>query len=98
MPIHGDKILLVKTPGGGLKTMRNTVCPCTGALTSVAKMNDSDHMVVFSKRGSFIMHESTGDIDWMTRTKDDSCELELELVPYSEAKPILEKAGFQRRQ
>ena len=24
-------------------------------------------------------------------------ELELELVPYSEAKPVLEKVGFQRR-
>ena len=44
------------------------------------------------------MHEFTGDIDWMTRTKNDSFELELELVPYSEAKPILEKAGLQRRQ
>ena len=80
-----------------MKTMRNTVCPCTGPLTSVAKLCDSDNLVAFSNYGSFILDFKSGAIDWLTRTKDDCYELELELVPYSEAQPLLEKSGFPRR-
>ena len=103
MPIHGDKILVAKTPGGVNKIMRNTVCPCTGPLTSVAKLCDAENLVAFSNYGSFIMDLKTGAIVWMTRTKDDCYELELEVVPYSEAKALLNSAGwsegqgFQRR-
>ena len=97
MPIHGDKILVVKTPGGVKQIMRNTVCPCIGPFTSVAKLCGSDNLVAFSNYGSYIMDLNIGAIGWMTRTKDDCYELELEVVPYSEAKPLLEGQGFQRR-
>ena len=33
----------------------------------------------------------------MMERVDDTLELELEIVPYAEAKPMLEKAGFQGR-
>ena len=32
-------------------------------------------------------------IEWIDRN-DDAYEMELEIVPYDEAKPLLEKAGF----
>ena len=82
--------------------MRNQVCPCTGPLTSVARLVDSDNFVGFCKTGSFIMDLAYGQIDWLDR-KDDTFELELEFVPYAEAKAmpsakaILEKSGGPRR-
>ena len=75
-----------------MRTMRNQVCHCTGALTSVSALVDSDNCVGFSPAGSFVLNLQTGDIDWMER-KDDTFELELEVVPYAEAKSQLEQ-GF----
>ena len=57
-------------------------------------MVDADHFVGFSTAGSFIMNMRTGAIDWMER-KDDGFELELEVLPYTEAAPLLKQAGFQ---
>ena len=36
----------------------------------------------------------TNDVDWLERV-DDCFELELEVVPYEEAKPLLAAAGFR---
>ena len=77
--------------------MRNQVTSCTGPLTSIAQMVDADNFVGFSKKGSFILNLNTGEIEMMERV-DDTFEIEVEIVPYAEAKPQLEKAGFQRRQ
>ena len=96
MPNQGEKILLIKSPGGSLKTMRNQVTSCTGPLTSIAQMVDADNFVGFSKKGSFILNLNTGEIEMMERV-DDTFEIEVEIVPYAEAKPKLEKAGFQGR-
>ena len=97
MPNHGERTLVIKTPGGSLKTMRSQVTPCTGSLTSIAQMVDADNFVGFSKRGSFILNLNTGELEMMERV-DDTFELELEVVPYAEAKPMLEKQpGFQRQ-
>ena len=79
--------------------MRNQVCPCTGPLTSVAKLIDSDHFVGFCSLGSFILNMRTDEVDWLERN-DDCFELELEIVPYHEAKPQLDSiknAGFPGR-
>ena len=76
--------------------MKNQVTPCTGPLTSVAKIIDANNFVGFSAAGSFILDLTTGDVDWLERV-DDCFELELEVMPYTEAKPILEAAGFQRQ-
>ena len=57
---------------------------------------DADNFVGFSTAGSFILNMRTGAIDWMER-KDDCFELELEVLPYAEAAPMREKAGFQWR-
>ena len=81
---------MVKKPSGSLMSMRNQVCPCTGSLTSVARLIDSDHFVGFSSAGSFILNLRTNEVDWLTR-KDDQFELELEVIPYVEAKQHLEK-------
>ena len=83
-----------KTPSGALMSFKDQVCHCTGPLTSVAKMVDADHFVGFSAAGSFIMSMRTGAIDWMERN-DDGFELELEVLPYAEAAPLLKLAGFQ---
>ena len=88
MPNHGEKVLLVQKPSGRLMSMRNTVCPCTGPLTSVAKLCDADHFVGFCSAGSFILNLRTNEVDWLTR-KDDQFELELEIVPFAEAKKHL---------
>ena len=94
MPQLGQRTFVVKTPSGALMSFKNQVCHCTGPLTSVAKMVDADNCVGFSTAGSFIMNTRTGAIDWMER-KDDGFELELEVLPYTEAAPLLKKAGFQ---
>ena len=94
MPQFGQRHLDVKTPSGAPMSSKNQVCHCTGPLTSVAKMVDADHFVGFSTAGSFIMNMRTGAIDWMER-KDDGFELELEVLPYTEAAPLLKQAGFQ---
>ena len=96
MPNHGQRTLVVKTPSGQLKSMRNQVTPCTGALASIARMVDADNLVCFSKAGSFILDLQTDNVEWMER-KDDCFEMALEVVPYAEAKPMLTKAGFPRR-
>ena len=100
MPNHGERRLIVKTPCGALKSMRNQVCPCTGPLTSVAHMADANNIVAFSPMGSFVMDLTTGSIDWLER-KDNTFEMELEVVPYAEAvklpgaQALLESPGFQ---
>ena len=43
--------------------------------------------------GSFIMDLATGEFDRMTRI-NDCFELELEVVPHSEAAPLLKASGF----
>ena len=93
MPNHGEKVLVVKTPSGEIKKMRNQVCQCTGPLTSLSKLVDADNFVGFSSAGSFILNMRTGSIDWLER-KDDRFEMELEVVPYSEALPLLKRPGF----
>ena len=96
MPQLGKRTLVVKMPSGALMSFTNQVCQCTGPLTSVAKMVDADNFVGFSTAGSFILNMRTGAIDWMER-KDDCFELELEVLPYAEAAPMLEKAGVPGR-
>ena len=97
MPNHGERTLVVKMPAGKPKSMRNQVCPCIGPLTSVARLIDSDNFVGFSTAGSFVLDLKSGDIDWMIR-RDDTFELELEVVPYAEAKAMPSaKAVFQKK-
>ena len=76
--------------------MRNQVTPCTGPLTSVAKMIDANNFVGFCSLGSFVLDLETNEVDWLERV-DDCFEIELEVLPYTEAKPLLESAGFQGR-
>ena len=45
------------------------------------------------KTGGFILELSDKSIEWIDRI-DDEYSMELEIVPYDEAKPLLEKAGF----
>ena len=89
----GERVLAVKMPSGRRLSMRNQVCPCTGPLTGVAQMVTEDKFVGFSKAGPFILDLKTGNIDWLERN-DDTFELELEVVPYDEATPMLAAAGF----
>ena len=98
MPNLGERVLLVKKPSGRSTSMRNQVCPCTGPLTSVASLIDSDNFVGFCSLGSFILDLRTNEVDWLER-KDDQFELELEVVPYAEAKKHLEamNSGGPRR-
>ena len=95
MPQLGERTLFVKTPSGALMSFKNQVCKCTGPLASVAKIVDADNFVGFCTAGSFILNMRSGAIDWMER-KDDCFELELEVLPYTEAAPLLQQAaGFQ---
>ena len=98
MPNLGERIIVVKKPSGRLMSMRNDVCNCTGPLTSVASLIDADKFVGFCSLGSFILDLHTNEVDWLVR-KDDQFELELEIVPYAEAKKHLEsvKSGGPRR-
>ena len=93
MPNLGERILAVKMPSGRLVSMRNQVCLCTGPRTGVAQMVDEDQFIGFSKAGSFILDLKTGGVDLLERV-DDTFELELEVIPYEEAKPLLAAAGF----
>ena len=93
MPNLGERILAVKMPSGRMVSMRNQVCPCTGPLTGVAQMVDENQFVGFSKAGSFILDLKTGNVDLLERV-DDTFELELEVVLYEEAKPLLVASGF----
>ena len=100
MPNLGQKILLVKTPAGHVRVMRNQVVNCTGALTATSRLVDEDNFVGHSPEGSFIFDMKTGEFDLLER-KDDCFELGLETIPYSEAASILKDMGldqgFQRR-
>ena len=96
MPNHGERVLVVKKPSGRIVAMRNQVTPCTGPLTSVAKMIDANKFVGFCSLGSFILDLETNEVDWLERV-DDCFEIELEVLPYKEAKPLLESSGFQGR-
>ena len=93
MPNHGQKTLCVKTPSGKLMTLTSQVVSCTGSLTSVAKLIDVGHFVGFYFGGSFIMNMATGEFERLERV-NDCFELELEVVPYEEAKPLLKTSGF----
>ena len=76
--------------------MRNQVTPRTGPLTSVAKMIDANNFVGLCSQGSFILDLETNEVDWLERV-GDCFEIELEVLPYAEAKPLLESEGFQGR-
>ena len=73
---------------------RNQVCPCTGPLTFVARLIDSDNFVGFCSVGSFILNLRTDEVDWLERV-DDRFELELEIVPYAGAKEEFAKANSE---
>ena len=62
-------------------------------MASVTKLTDAGHVVVFHKDGSFIMNMETGKFEKLKRV-NDCYELELEIVPYEEAKPHLKTSGF----
>ena len=102
MPNHGEQRLIVKTPSGALKSMRNQVCPCTGPLASVAHMVDANNFVGFSPMGSFVLDLGSVEIDWPSR-KDNTLEMELEVVPYAEAhalpgaQDLFKGPGFHRQ-
>ena len=100
MPNLGQKTLLVKTPAGHMRGMRNTVVNCTGALTATSRLVDENNFVGHSPEGSFILNMDQGEFDMLERV-DDCFELELEIVPYAEAASILKDMGldqgFQRR-
>ena len=101
MPNYGGPNLVVKRPCGKLSKMGNNVTDCTGALQAVTKTVDANNMVVFSPYGSFVMDLDDNSIDWMERV-DDGYELEYEVLPYADAKPLLEahrrsQSGFQGR-
>ncbi len=67
---------------------------CTGPLTSVSRLIDAGNFVGFCSEGCFRLNLNTGAFD-MLEKKDDCFELELEVIPYSEAAPELEKLGFR---
>lgn len=96
MPNLGEKIMLVKSPSGVARSMRNQVVNCTGPLTSVARLIDVGNFVGFCSEGCFILDPNTGAFDLMER-KGGCFELELELVPFNEAAPELGKLGFPRQ-
>ena len=73
--------------------LKKQICDCTGPLTSIPKMCDQNHFVGLGKNGGFILDLSDKSIEWIERDGDEYA-MELEIVPYAEAKPILEKAGF----
>ena len=93
MPNHGERTLLVKTASGKLKALKKQICDCTGPLTSIPKTCDNNHFVGLGKTGGFILDLRDQSIEWIDRN-DDAYEMELEIIPYDEAKPLLEKAGF----
>ena len=96
MPSYGARTLLVKTPGGKLMTAKHNVVPSTGALTSVSKLVDNGHFVGFHPDGAFIYHLATGHVEKIQRV-NDCYEMGLEIVPYAQAKPLLNQVGFQGR-
>ena len=69
--------------------MDNNATNCTGALQAATKTVDANNLVVFSPYGSFIMDLDDSSIDWMERAAD-GYELEYEVIPYEDAKPLLE--------
>ena len=85
--------MLVKAPSGKYKALKKQICDCTGPLASIPKMCDNGHFVGLGKTGGFILNLTDQSIEWIERN-DDAYEMELEIVPYKEAKPLLEKAGF----
>ena len=93
MPNYGQRVIVVKTPGGQLLSMKNHVVPCAGPLTSVARLVDNDHFVGFHPQGAFIYNLKTKAIEKLERV-NDCYELELEIVPYEDAKPLLDASGF----
>ena len=93
MPSHGEKTLAVKVPSGRIMSLTAQVVPCTGSLTAVSKLIDAGQFVGFHKNGSFIMDLETGKFEKINRV--DYCfEIELEVVPYEEAAPLLKTSGF----
>ena len=93
MPNHGERTLLTKASSGKSKTLKKQICDCTGPLTSIPKVCDNDQFVGLGKTGGFTLDLSDKSIEWIDRI-DDEYSMELEIVPYDEAKPLLEKAGF----
>ena len=93
MPNHGERTLLVKAPSGKLMALKKQICDCTGPLTSIPKMCDNNRFVGLGKNGGFILDLSDRSIEWIERN-GDAYEMEMEIVPYEEAKPLFKKAGF----
>ena len=96
MPNHGERKLVVKRPSGKLAVMRNNVTNCTGPLTAVTKTVDANNLVAFSPYGSFVMDLDDDSIDWLDRV-EDGFEMELEVLPYDEAKKLLDAQPPQKQ-
>ena len=93
MANHGERTLLVKAPSGKLMALKKQICDCVGPLTSIPKICDHNHFVGLGKNGGFILDLSDRSIEWIERDGDEYA-MELEIVPYEEAKPLLKQAGF----
>ena len=101
MPNHGMRKLIVNIPCGKLFKMGNNVTNCTGPLQAAIETVDANIFVAFSPFWSFIVDLDDNSIDWLERV-EDGYELELEAIPYQDAKPFLEpqrsaQPGFQGR-
>ena len=66
-------------------TAKHNVAPSIGALTAVSKLVGAGHFVGFHPNGAFIYNISTGAVGQIERIHD-CYEIELEVVPYSQAK------------
>ena len=76
--------------------MRTAVVNCTGSLTATSRVVDVGSFVGHLSECPFIVDPKTGEFDLLER--NDGCfELELEVIPYNVAAPILKDLGFHRR-
>ena len=84
IPDCGNRDIVVAGEDGRHRIVRSCIAPVTKNLLSVGQLVDAEHTVIFSKKGSVIKHDVTGETINMKR---NGCvfEVDLDVVPFSEA-------------
>ena len=83
---YGDRHVGLKGSDSKTRILRCGVADVRKNLLAVSQLIDQDHDVLFSKKGSYIMHTPTG---WKVDMTRRNCvfEIDMDLVPYFRGAP-----------
>ena len=93
---QGSRSLLTQQSDGMVRGLRARVCKVQKGLMSVYDMVQAGNRVVFDSGGSYAIHKTTGKrVNFVERKR--VYEVDLNVVPHSQASSVIPQSSFQRQ-